>query len=325
MDGLKNISGWIIVTTLAMVLGIGAAECVKCVQQAGNYNDETDFEFRIAVDGESVMITGYVGEGLDIRIPPKLQGLPVTEIGERAFYEMGITGIIIPNSVIEIKIEAFSGNQLTSVVIPNSVTEISHGVFSRNQLTSIAIPSNVTTIRWAAFAHNQLTSITIPNGVTRIDQYAFADNQLANVVIPNSVTAIEPMAFYDNPLTEFSVAVDNTAFVTKNSFLLSKDEKLLILYYGSTKAVTVPSSVAEIGRGAFANRQLTSVVIPSSVTAIDVSAFIKNQLVSITIGANVNIIGKCYETFDGSFDNVYNSAGQTAGTYILRDGVWSRQ
>jgi hypothetical protein len=31
------------------------------------------------------------------------------------------------------------------------------------------------------------------------------------------------------------------------------------------------------------------------------------------------------EAFNESFDAAYNSAGKAAGTYILRDGVWSRQ
>jgi hypothetical protein len=35
MDGLKNISGWIIAMVLAVILGVGAAGCVKRVQQAG--------------------------------------------------------------------------------------------------------------------------------------------------------------------------------------------------------------------------------------------------------------------------------------------------
>jgi hypothetical protein len=31
------------------------------------------------------------------------------------------------------------------------------------------------------------------------------------------------------------------------------------------------------------------------------------------------------ETFNDSFGATYDSAGKAAGTYILRDGVWSRQ
>jgi hypothetical protein len=108
MGKLRDISCWIIATPLAVVLGIGAAGYVKHVQQAGGeqmqvagveqeqkaeaeeeqtdiYNDETDFKFKIAADSKSVVITRYVGKKQDIHIPPKLQGLPVTEIVDHAF------------------------------------------------------------------------------------------------------------------------------------------------------------------------------------------------------------------------------------------------
>jgi hypothetical protein len=185
------------------------------------------------------------------------------------------------------------------------------------------------------------------------------------------VTTLDPNAFFKNTLTKFSVASDNTAYIAKGLFLLSKDGKKLITYYGSAKNVTIPNGVTVIGNGAFlenqlisivipnsvtkiedyafADNQLTSVVIPDSVTEIGSHAFIDNQLTSvvipntvtkigarafsdnkltsITIGANVEIC-KTYvvnNAFNNSFEKVYNSTDKAAGTYILRDGVWSRR
>jgi hypothetical protein len=58
------------------------------------------------------------------------------------------------------------------------------------------------------------------------------------------------------------------------------------------------------------------------VTKIGASAFSDNKLTSITIGANVSLE---QGSFDGRFGGDYNSAGKSAGTYILRDRVWSHQ
>lgn len=51
------------------------------------------------VNGNSVTITKYTGSAASVVIPDRIQGLPVTTIGERAFNGTRITGVTIPNSV----------------------------------------------------------------------------------------------------------------------------------------------------------------------------------------------------------------------------------
>ena len=142
-------------TPLLTILLLSAALSVYAQQQA---DPEGDFVFRIIGDGRAVEITGYVGSNTDVRIPDRIQGLPVTVIGAGAF----------------------EGNQLTSVSIPDSVTHIGKdafaGAFARNQLTSVSIGNSVEHIGVMAFIDNQLTSVIIPNSVTHIGQWAFARN-----------------------------------------------------------------------------------------------------------------------------------------------------
>jgi hypothetical protein len=105
---------------------------------------EGDFKVIIADDGKSTTITEYTGSGGDVRIPQKIQRLPVTGITQSAFYDC---------------------TSLTSVIIPDSVTIIGDGIFNGcTGLTSITIPGNVTIIDAAAFGGcTGLTSITIPD------------------------------------------------------------------------------------------------------------------------------------------------------------------
>ena len=185
--------------------------------------------------GKTVAITGYSIEGgLDVVIPSNINGKQVVAIGNNAFttkgvtptgistnkieyniqplyskkdnYEvvpivvvpskgLGITSVIIPNTVTSIGIRAFASNKLTSVTIPSSVTSIGKSAFSSNQLTNIIIPSSVKTIGDGAFSSNHLTSVTIPNSVTSIGEMAFYKNHLTSVTIPNSVTSIGTNAF----------------------------------------------------------------------------------------------------------------------------------
>ena len=160
------------------------------------------------INSTTVRITNYDETcGTDAIIPSTINGKTVTQIygngtsSNAAFYNKGLTSVIIPNSVTTISPYAFSNNQFTSVVIPSSVTVISDHAFMDNQLTSVVIPSDVTTINISAFENNQLTSVVIPSSVTTINNDAFYNNRLTSVVIPNSVTAIKDYAFQYNQLT----------------------------------------------------------------------------------------------------------------------------
>ena len=120
-----------------------------------------------------------------------------------------LTGLIIPDSIKEIKNYAFSGcSGLTSVTVPNSVTSIGGFAFyyctglttikvetgnskydSRNNCNAIIETSTNTLI---AGCKNTI----IPNGVTSIGDGAFSGCRgLTSVTIPNSVTSIGDDAF----------------------------------------------------------------------------------------------------------------------------------
>ena len=115
------------------------------------YDPAEHFSVRIIANGNAVEITGYTGGRTSVRIPARIQNLPVTVIGNMAFRDKQLTSVTIPDSVTTIEWGAFGGNQLTSVTIPNSVTALSG--FNENQLTSVTIPDSVTT--------SQITGIVI--------------------------------------------------------------------------------------------------------------------------------------------------------------------
>ena len=147
-------------------------------------------------EGKTFLITKYINNDiLDVVIPSDINGKKVVAIGNDAFRNLGLTNIVIPNSITNIGISAFRQNKLTSVTIPDSVTSIGDYAFKNNQLTSVTIPDSVTSIGDYAFKNNQLTSVTIPNSVTSIGEMAFYKNHLTSVTIPNSVTSIGTNAF----------------------------------------------------------------------------------------------------------------------------------
>ena len=216
-------------------------------------------------EGKTFLITKYINNDiLDVVIPSDINGKKVVAIGNDAFRNLGLTNIVIPNSITNIGISAFRQNKLTSVTIPDSVTSIGDYAFKNNQLTSVTIPDSVTSIGKSAFSSNQLTSVTIPNSVTSIGDSAFSSNQLTSVTIPDSVTSIGKSAFSSNQLT----------------------------------SVTIPNSVTSIGDSAFSSNQLTSVTIPDSVTSIGGGAFYKYNTSNLNLTKIINKTGKSFDWGD---------------------------
>jgi hypothetical protein len=230
-----------------------------------DYNPETDFETEPVEGGKSVRITQYIGDKLEVNIPPKIRGLPVTSIGEGAFAEKELVNVTIPNSVTEIGFAAFADNQLTSVTIGNKVSSIGVWAFKVNELTSVAIPNSVTEIGKAAFAGNKLTSVTLSNSITKIEPLTFFVNQLTSVAIPNGVTEIGNDAFAVNQLA----------------------------------SVTIPNSVTEIGESAFAVNQLTNITIGANVSVHNTafSYWDKYNYISIGFMEAYSHVGKAAGTY----------------------------
>ena len=121
---------------------------------AQQYNSESDF--KVTKEGSGITITKYVGKATVVNIPPTIQNLPVTAIGNKAFYG------------------GISGSKITSVTIPDSVTSIGGQAFALcPKLTSITIPSSVTSIGVNAFhGGRNLTSVTF-QGTISIHPQAF--------------------------------------------------------------------------------------------------------------------------------------------------------
>ena len=122
-------------------------------------------------------------------IPAKIEGNPVTSIGDGAFswcwrlttIEVGegnvnfteVNGVLF-NAEKTVLLTYPAGKKGANYTIPDGVTGIGISAFSNSQfLRSITIPDSVTSIGVRAFNRSGLTSITIPDSVTSIGSVAF--------------------------------------------------------------------------------------------------------------------------------------------------------
>jgi|SRR5665213_371300 len=277
-------------------------------------------QFIYTTNNGAITITGYTGSGGAVTIPATINGLPVTSIGDHAFYATGVTVVTIPASVTNLGDEVFVGSTRLTVItvdtnnpvyssvngvlfdksqttlveypdglvggymIPNSVTSIGHYAFdSCGNLTNVTIPDSVTNIGDGAFEFSGLTRVMIGNSVIRIGENAFAGcTGLASVTIGNSVTSIGDQAFNDcGNLT--SVMIGNSV-TSIGGWAFGGD---------NLTSVTIGNSVTSIGDAAFYGcLNLTNITIPDSVISIGDSAFYDcESLTSVAIKSSVMNIG----------------------------------
>jgi hypothetical protein len=129
-----------------------------------------------------VTITRYRGTENIVVIPETMGGLPVTIIGNRAFFNKDLTGVTIPETVVTIEPLAFAENQLQSAEIPGCVS-IGYEAFAGNQLSTLILSERLSSIGPRAFLNNKLTAITIPGRITNIGKDAFTGNPLSSITV----------------------------------------------------------------------------------------------------------------------------------------------
>src|SRR5277367_1448382 len=111
-------------------------------------------QFNFKTNNGTITITGYTGGGGAVVIPGKISGMPVTSIGDWAFW--GCTN-------------------LADLTIPNTVSKIGDDAFVWcTSLTNLTMGDSVASIgRFALWQCSGLTGVTIPNSVTNIGGWAF--------------------------------------------------------------------------------------------------------------------------------------------------------
>ena len=226
----------------------------------------------------------------------------VTEIDSFAFRDgKGITEIILPNSMMELKGYVLCGcDALTHIHLSGGVTQIDLDRFNifksltavtvsvNNRCfcsidgvlytkdkkalvlcpagkSSITIPESVTCIGPHALAGcGNITAIHFPARMTAIKSYAFHACGIREAIIPESVTELENGAFYYCRNLSSIKLPDGITEIADDTFDGCRD----------LTEISIPDSVTKIGSYAFNFcEKLSFVSIPDSVSSIGRSAF----------------------------------------------------
>jgi len=189
------------------------------------YDDEKDFTVEIIKDSNSARITKYAGRNTELKIPPRIDNRPVTEIGERAFDKKGLVSVVIPESVIFIGNLAFANNQIGSVSIGANVY-IANNAFENTGYNSFSAGfynsqgrragTYSNSWRWVSAAAPQPAAQTTAQPTAQsarpgTNSTVSASTPVADVVIPATQTTTAQQA--DAPVPANMVRVNGGTFM----------------------------------------------------------------------------------------------------------------
>jgi len=260
----------------------------------------------------TLKIVDYIGKAKDIVIPDVLYDLPVTIIGNKAFYDKGITSVTIPDSIIEIE-NAFSGAGYD-------------GAFAKNNITKIVFSRNISKIGTYAFYENKnLRTVIIPDSVISIGDSAFNNCGLTSVILGSKIQSLGDGSFASNNI-ESIILPSSLKYIGDEVFKYSKFTKVII-----------PNGVTFIGGDSFPE-SVTEIVIPPSLTKyehykIGFQGAFENpeNLIRITLPANVDLnnfsmrIWSFSPGFDQGFINFYINQNKKAGVYVKNGPIWKME
>lgn len=240
-------------------------------------NPSSDFAY--TADGGEVTITDYVGTSEHVLIPDTIDGLPVTALGHRAFYEKTVTTVVVPDSVTEIGAACFSGdNYLVSLKLPDGLKRLPPASLeSCMRLYDFDLPQSLEKIYSSVFEFNYyLTHLTLPSSLTEIEQLNF----IGLYGLQSLTLAEDNAAFKLDETNGLLMTADGTRLLHCFSDIVPAEEIILpegvkivdpfaFHYDYDVKRVVLPEGVETIGAMAFAMcPNLTEIVIPASVTDI---------------------------------------------------------
>ena len=293
----------------------------------------------------AITITGYTGPSGEVAIPSTINGLPVTSIGNYAFYNGAaplpyiLTSLTIPNSVTSIGSYAFAGcGSLRNVALGDGVATIGAGAFADCGLSTLTIPRSATSIGDSAFAFCPLTATFFQGDAPVLGgSSVFAGEDNVVYYLPGThgwgpafggcPTGVwDPPPFWLYTTTHGTITI--TAYTGPEGAVVipSTINGLPVTSIGvafqdcsSVTSVVIPNNVTSIGGQAFYEcRNLASVSIPNSVTRIGIQAFSGcYSLTNVTIPDGVTSIG------DSAFSGCGSLASVTIGDSVTNIGAYA--
>jgi hypothetical protein len=215
----SNIAGWNTPSNQIVTITNGYLTIA-----AGNYTGQSNYPYEYTASAGVITITGYSGSRGFVAIPPTINGLPVTGIGQYAFSSRSnLTWITIPATITAIGSHAFSDcASLAGVYFYGGAPSVDATVFSGdNNVTAYYLPG---TTGWHDFSADTglPTAPWVPQIQTSGAHFGVQSNQFGfDITWANGmVVEVEVCTNFDSPVwtTLQTVMLTNDLFFFSEPF-----------------------------------------------------------------------------------------------------------
>lgn len=265
-------------------------------------NAQNVSDFQTIIENGTIIITGYTGTVKNLNIPEKINGIPVTVIGDKAFESKGLTSVTIAKGIQTIGVNAFAFNPLNNIKIPDSVISIGSRAFYYQVIENFINVGMLQSLSNTEIDLEIGSNVNIAVDSFNVDFYALYHkmNKAKGKYLFLGFMWLVP-------------GTGQTANDFHIGFSWDGDGAITIFgYMGDKKDLIIPSVVAgvpvkHIKTKMFNELGIRSIVIPAGIETIE------EGMPSISTR----------DTSFKKFTEFYNQTGKRAGKYTLSSNNWS--
>ncbi len=258
-----------------------------------DYEAGFDYTFALNQDSTYTLVSTNCPEDRELAIPAVYRGLPVTKIGNRAFFGyQKLENLILPDGIAEIEESAFENSALTNLDIPASLTSVGKDAFSGCRLQSVNINDLAA---WCAVVFGNIEANPL-----HCSEHLYVNGAVVTeLAFPGAVTRVGPYAFYGcSELQTLDMGYVQTVGAEA--------------FYGCTalETVDVRRAFDSVGRDAFAECPVSTVIVHKNFSYVDDlrTVFPQVQLVKCDLSDADRVLGIPTGIFAGLTYCLFGSA-----------------